>query len=332
MKNIYCIYCGEKNNIEDKVCSKCHEKLDPKEHAWKDYFLDHIKDELQSKVTDKVSSIVTNYIKSHWYGIIASFAIIGVTITGIVTLVNNNSLEKVDKKPEVVILEEYLDLNSPLVQEIYALNKLANIIYFDTNFYENHKVTYDDLSEENRFMMAYYKDLDLEEESKMLKTAKSCEELKDYGSIYSSCLKDSEWVLSWSYALLDKDELLNKYQSIFGKDKIFTFQTYHLMASEAFYDSTINNYIYRTLPEGYFIGFEEIMEPIKAIKSGSSIIIYDRYMVYENGALYKDRNRTIKLSDDDVLKEGSIHKHVFRKNLDDKYYWVSSEEVENANL
>lgn len=103
-KNIYCVYCGEKNNIQDLKCKKCKKKLNPKQHEFLDYIKDHIKDDLKGKVQDKVISIIKNFIISHLYGTVLTATLIFTIVSGIVTTVNENkNIEKVTQKPSILV-------------------------------------------------------------------------------------------------------------------------------------------------------------------------------------------------------------------------------------
>lgn len=31
MKSVFCVHCGKKNKVNDKICTKCKKKLNPKE-------------------------------------------------------------------------------------------------------------------------------------------------------------------------------------------------------------------------------------------------------------------------------------------------------------
>lgn len=101
-KNIYCVYCGEKNKINDLECKKCKKKLNPKQHEFLDYLKDHIKADLKGKVQDKLISVIKNFIISHLYGTILTATLIFTIVSGVVTTINENkNIEKVTEKPFV---------------------------------------------------------------------------------------------------------------------------------------------------------------------------------------------------------------------------------------
>lgn len=102
-KKIYCVYCGEKNNIENLKCKKCNKKLNPKEHPFRDYIIDHIKDDLKGKTEDKILSIIKNFIISHLYGSIFTATLIFTIVSSIVSIVNNNNIAKVTERPTMMV-------------------------------------------------------------------------------------------------------------------------------------------------------------------------------------------------------------------------------------
>ena len=106
MKKIYCIRCGNKNDKRSERCNKCHCKLNQKESLWKDYIFDHIKDDLKGKVTDNIFSLLTNFIKSHLYGVVMSILVLIVGTGGIIYIKQDDYIEKVDHVPTSIVIEE----------------------------------------------------------------------------------------------------------------------------------------------------------------------------------------------------------------------------------
>lgn len=104
-KKIYCVYCGEKNNIDDLKCKKCNKKLNPKEHLFRDYLIDHIKDDLKGKTQDKILSIIKNFIISHLYGSVLTATLIFTIVTSVVVGIkeNNNEIIKVTERPTMMV-------------------------------------------------------------------------------------------------------------------------------------------------------------------------------------------------------------------------------------
>lgn len=103
-KKIYCVYCGEKNNIIDTNCKKCNKKLNPKEHLFREYIIDHIKDDLKGKTQDKIFSIIKNFIISHLYGSIFTATLIFTIVSNIIVDINDsNRIKEVTSKPTMMV-------------------------------------------------------------------------------------------------------------------------------------------------------------------------------------------------------------------------------------
>lgn len=332
-KIVYCIYCGTENISGSKKCIKCKKKLDSKEHLWRDYLYSHIKDDLKGNVTDKFFSLITNYVKSHLYGVILTITIVSTVITGVVTKVDDTIVE-VTEKPLVEIKREELMLDDPIVEEIYKTNKFFSGSYYDVNFYEDRLITYDDIKEEDRFEIAFY----VKKHDSEPIIYNSCEETKDFKSLYSTCTFDSSFVIgedAFSYSKINKDELEKNYREIFGPNKSFAKKEYHLHASMVEYSESIDEYLYYTLPEGYYTGVDEVTKLVKAVKVGNTIELYDYYVFMtswiEHAGTFKDRHYNTKLSDDfdyDIIEAGQLYKHIYRKDQNGNYYWYSSEPID----
>jgi len=114
---IYCVYCGQKNNIKDLKCKKCNKKLDPKENMFLDYLKNHIKDDFKRNFEDKTIDIIKNFIISHLYGSIFTATLIFTAASAIIANVNQHSdIIKVKEKPSILVsnLNECLFENSLL--------------------------------------------------------------------------------------------------------------------------------------------------------------------------------------------------------------------------
>jgi len=102
-KKIYCVYCGEKNNIKDLKCKKCNKKLNPKENMFFDYLKGKIKDDLKGKTEDTAFDIIKNFIISHLYGSIFTATLIFTIVSAIVTNIDNRDIINVTEKPNILI-------------------------------------------------------------------------------------------------------------------------------------------------------------------------------------------------------------------------------------
>lgn len=88
-KTIYCVFCGEENDSKFEKCSKCKKELYPKNHLFKDFLYDHIRDDLKDKVTDNIFSYLKNYIISHLYGVVMTVSVLFTGVVIITSLTSN---------------------------------------------------------------------------------------------------------------------------------------------------------------------------------------------------------------------------------------------------
>ena len=106
---IYCVYCGTKNTLEDKKCSKCKKQLDPKNRPVYDYLKDQLKDKVEGTLQDNIFSLITNFIQTHLYGTVLTCSIIFTVVSGISSIVGNPvEYDTTNKRPVVSVNYEYL--------------------------------------------------------------------------------------------------------------------------------------------------------------------------------------------------------------------------------
>lgn len=102
-KICFCTSCGKQNHSRYKKCKHCKKDLHQKNHLLRDYMVDNIKDDLKGKVTDKLYSIIKNYLLSHIYG---SILVATVVITSASVIFNNVTnkveIQKIETRPVVV--------------------------------------------------------------------------------------------------------------------------------------------------------------------------------------------------------------------------------------
>lgn len=121
--NIYCVYCGTGNILEDKKCSKCKKELNPKNRPFRDYLKEKIQDKLEGDIQDNILSIMINFVKTHLYGSILTCSIVITAVSVVTNLVNNsNDFEEVKERPNIVQKYEYAGegLNAEEVTRKYA--------------------------------------------------------------------------------------------------------------------------------------------------------------------------------------------------------------------
>lgn len=337
MKKIYCVFCGEENSPRKKSCSKCGKDLNPKEHLWRDYFLNHVKDDLKGKTTDKLSSLVISYIKSNLYGIVFSATLITSTILGVSWVIDNNPsyITKTDKNPMDSVEVSSLDLESELVKKLYSYNKINYDRFLDKSFYENQLIRYDDFDDSQRIMMAAIYNLKGIVQSEKMQVS-SCDDIKDYKEVYDFCVGYPEWVIEAAdNNVVELSVLESAYKELFGSDKKMPRIGFNLYYSrQCSYSKKRNNYLCTNLPAGFNSGTYEETKLAKAIKINKSIILYDYYVFYSMSdpgfGVYKDNKLEVKLSDkwdESILEKGQIYMHIYKQDKDGNYYWYSSEAV-----
>lgn len=346
MKKIYCVFCGKENDLDktDK-CVNCKEELDPIEHPWKDYIKDHIKSELKGKVTDKTTSLVLRFVESHIYGFLMSALIVSSAFGTVFNLVKDNYITEVKEKPLMAVREE-VDINSELIQELYDVNTFNWDLVLENSFYEDKYVNYNNFSDEDRLFMAYK--LNKPETTKYVFN-NNCEEFDGYDELYNWCLNDthkpgdffdpSTVNDEFDFHRVSISDMEKSYKDLFGYDKVMpkvNFKLYYSTMCE--YGSKNDDYIIYKLPAGWPGYRLEFTKLLKAEKFGDTITLYDSY-VYLEDATYKDKAKTKKISDIDyfgdleshpeVYNDGQIYKHIYKKNDNGTYRWVSSEPVES---
>lgn len=345
MGKIYCNFCGKENDEKNEKCIKCKELLNQKEHLWKDYLYDHIRDDLKGKVTGKTISLITNYVKSHLYGVILSLMILVTTITGVIKIIDNSYVKDVNKNKNMMEMVP-IDIESDLVKKLYAINTFNYDLILSDNegFYMDKYVDYNSFGDKNRLYLTYR--LNGVEGSKY--EYSGCEDMKSYDTVYNLCVNDMdriwfgpEFIDSMNLYKLDINSFEQGYKDLWGEDKSLPKVDFELKYSSLCeYSNDNDDYLCHALMQGWPAIQIEITKLIKAYEVGNYIYLYD-YFVYCYDRTYKDINRTKKISDIDyreiyfdgredmdILGKGQIYKHKFKKNRNGTYSWVSSEPID----
>lgn len=79
----YCTECGNANKKSAVVCENCGKKMGVKHYAFLDYLKSHIKDQLKDRATDKIYSVIKNYLLSHIYGTVLTVSVIAVATSAV---------------------------------------------------------------------------------------------------------------------------------------------------------------------------------------------------------------------------------------------------------
>ncbi len=346
-KNIYCIFCGTKNDSKNEFCKKCNKTLTPQDHLWIDYFKGHVKDKLKGCEEDKVSSIITNYIISHLTGIAFSVLFVATIIHGVtnITKEDYSYIKEVTESPSISA-ELALDDESVIIAQKFL--KQDYLKKFPTGFYEKKKMTYDDLQEKRGMTFEYIYDYKKLKELQII--FNNCEEAKDYPDIYALCNWDSSYVVgddagARDYYLFDANDFEKEYKKLYGNDKILEKENFkvHSIYECSYYEKS-DKYICHTLETGWATDAAEFTKLVKAEKINNQLILYDYYVWVTPDGTYKDYKETRKISDklvtdniwnneefknEELFEQGQLYKHVFKSNGNGEYYWYSSEPVDD---
>ena len=102
-KYVYCTNCGTKNSNKDEICKKCKEKIEVKNHLFRDFVYSHTKDKLKSDITDNIFSLISRFLISHLYGTVFVATIIFTGVSAVTLAINtNNKVYTKTKKAPVV--------------------------------------------------------------------------------------------------------------------------------------------------------------------------------------------------------------------------------------
>lgn len=355
MSKIYCVHCGKENNDNKEKCKYCNHELNSKDHLWKDYIYDHIKDDLKGKVTDKTIALITNFIKSHMYGTIMTILIVGFGTIGVIKSTTNNFLDKVSSSSDIAYLKEISLASEEVIKahEIVTINydlileDYDDIKENDEGFYIDKYVDYNSFSNKTRL----YLTTRISDIAKTSYDFTNCDGIKDYANLYNWCKEDisgsglyfgEDYVSAMGFYKIDGTTLETNYHNIWGDDKKINHEDFIIKYnSSCEYSRESNDYLCYMLPEGWPAIPQEITKMIKAETIKDTMYLYDYYVTSSDSGTFKDKYLTKKISDIDykeiyfankedmsILKKGQVYKHTFKKNRNGTFYWVSSTPVE----
>ena len=204
--------------------------------------------------------------------------------------------------------------------------------------YSDKKVTSKDLTDDIKLCLAYQKsdvkDAKIEEydPEKKKETCNTNEMIFGLEDGATKC----------NVAKIKKEVIESTYLKLFG-EKIKTEDAFNYDNSHICYLK--DNYYYCGKAETYTYiidGTTAIYRIIeKAIEKGSTITLYDYFIKINSNECYKNyttleknnnctKNYTEKTKIDYnfMKKYGTMYKHIYHKNKDGEYYWVSSEPIE----
>ncbi len=231
-----------------------------------------------------------------------------------------------------------LSTNDKLVKELHGYlmpddlnncNGLSN--------YADKKITVKDIDNDTKLCLAYQKadtkDAEIEEYNKTKKT----ETCNVHNMIFG--LEENE--TKCSIAKIKKEVIESAYQKLFG-EKIKTKDAFNYDNSHICYLKDDYYYCGKSETYTYILdGTTAIYRIIeKAIEKGSTITIYDYFLKINSNKCYKnyttlDENEECSKKYTDktkidykfMKKYGTMYKHIYQKDKNGEYYWVSSTPV-----
>lgn len=246
-----------------------------------------------------------------------------------------SKFSEVDSKNEIKEIEKNIDLdiNSGLVLNTYSLIPAYSSNMISLNAYQDKKVTIDDL--DNKYLLgALYKALDDSLNTDNIEVLN--------GDFINDRLNSS---FKFSSNLLDK-YMLRSYGKILNYESFYIDKTKRLDYSEGYYtyinEGTSNEYgaIIRKIDKAYedfeYMYIEDSFLYYTVIKNND---LYENHLYSESNMINEIEIKENYFSTDltageilDYIKEYyqddmGHYKHIFKKNDDGSFYWVSSEKM-----
>lgn len=112
---IYCVFCGEENNLNDKTCTKCKKELDPKSKVYEEYILSNTKDNLKTSIETNILTLIKKYIQSHLYGAVVLGSIVFTVTSATINTnkeINYKTIDEIPTHYEVNIISTYNKTNN----------------------------------------------------------------------------------------------------------------------------------------------------------------------------------------------------------------------------
>ena len=237
-----------------------------------------------------------------------------------------------------IITRNNLDTESKLVTELHNYFSYEDLGNCDGLFtYGEDKVDYNNLNPENRICLAYQKSKIKEVKNETLKANKKKSTCKKDDMIFRADEETNEC----NVKIIERKSIDDTYKKLYGKEiednKSFRIDNLNICYLK-------DDHYYCGLSEtfSYTLGNESIIYRVikKAVEKGSEIEIYDYFTKINNKTCYKyyttatvnqnctdEYKNTKDINYNFMKKYGTEYKHVFKKDKNDNYYWVSSEPV-----
>lgn len=151
-EKIYCIHCGAENKPQDETCCKCGKKLNEKENLFRDFLMDHVKDEVKGKLGDGLFDAVKGWLMSHLYGCLVTISLVAAVSTGVAAAAagpESVAQRPADLPPYEEPVEPVYPVNPPSEDPSDALDLnraswdyFKNIVDSSTKFFEETYMKY----------------------------------------------------------------------------------------------------------------------------------------------------------------------------------------------
>lgn len=232
-----------------------------------------------------------------------------------------------------------LDTNSAEIVELHNYFSSNDLQECEGLFnYSDRLVEYKDISSQNKLCIAYQKANIKDVETATIKVDKKkniC--TLEKGIVFKANENSTECV----YSKVKKEIIDNSYKKLYGRDiednKSFKIDNLNICYLK-------DDYYYCGLAETftYTIGSESFIYRVieKAVEKSSDIIIYDYFVKINDDTCFQNyttttineectNNFNVKkdITFNFMKKYAAKYKHVYRKNEDGTYHWVSSEPV-----
>ena len=228
--------------------------------------------------------------------------------------------------------------DNPIIKELYTYLGNDYLDYCNgMPFYNSTKITYDSLDDSLKMCLAY-KHISSEniinDELNKNKKQDACNFTNDK---QFSLDKDEKICTVETFS---KKDLNNEYKKLFNKE-IEEYQDFNISGNKSCYFDTkesrfvCGNSVMQNLQLGWAPTTYRMINKVK--EKGNRIYIYDTYLAINNSNCYLSNNGDIensKCSDSInkktkfnsifLLKHGKRYLHVFEKNNNGNYFWISS--------
>ncbi len=271
----------------------------------------------------------------------------------------NGYISYLDEIPEIKD-GTILKTDEDLVNDLYSKIELFYIprasyrftSYENYNYYIDKLVDYNTYSDDAKLYYAYHTIGNIKE-----RKISNCKELSTYiwenNDMQETCeakpaIISETSILRWKWFNVNKAILEEAYHNLYGNDKKMPLKTFTIIQSGACLYSKIKDdfLCFDQQETGSFIDFTR-NKIKKAIQYDDRIEIYDRFVYvdfydtdkykmkvylksrFQNDIIKEEINNPNLMNSisNEILEQGAVYKHTFKKDSTGNYYWYSSERI-----